>query len=165
MKFLKSCLLLSLALVSSLAVASPADSHGGRTNSEGCHTNRKTGDYHCHNGGGSSSGSGGSSSSSPSPSTGSSSGGSSSYRAPKPLTIDNLRSCSVSLKLGDRGEAVGAMQKYLARLSYIPMNAPDGVFGQDTEAAVKRYQAAKGLVTDGIVGCRTFEAMQNDLGE
>lgn len=23
-------------------------SHGGRTNSEGCHTNRKTGDYHCH---------------------------------------------------------------------------------------------------------------------
>ena len=24
--------------------------HGGRTNSEGCHNNRKTGDYHCHNG-------------------------------------------------------------------------------------------------------------------
>ena len=24
-------------------------SHGGRTNSEGCHNNRKTGDYHCHN--------------------------------------------------------------------------------------------------------------------
>lgn len=25
--------------------------HGGRTNAEGCHTNRKTGEYHCHNGG------------------------------------------------------------------------------------------------------------------
>lgn len=25
--------------------------HGGRTNAEGCHTNHKTGEYHCHNGG------------------------------------------------------------------------------------------------------------------
>ena len=25
-------------------------SHSGRTNSEGCHTDRKTGDHHCHNG-------------------------------------------------------------------------------------------------------------------
>ncbi|MDH5478268.1 MAG: YHYH domain-containing protein [Nitrospinota bacterium] len=22
--------------------------HGGRTNKDGCHTNRKTGEYHCH---------------------------------------------------------------------------------------------------------------------
>lgn len=26
----------------------PAWGHGGRTNSEGCHNNRKTGEYHCH---------------------------------------------------------------------------------------------------------------------
>jgi hypothetical protein len=25
--------------------------HGGRTNAEGCHNNRKTGEYHCHGGG------------------------------------------------------------------------------------------------------------------
>ena len=25
--------------------------HSGRTNSSGCHNNRKTGDYHCHNSG------------------------------------------------------------------------------------------------------------------
>lgn len=30
--------------------AGPAFSHGGGLNSEGCHTNRKTGDYHCHGG-------------------------------------------------------------------------------------------------------------------
>lgn len=28
--------------------SSPAFAHGGRLNSEGCHNNRKTGDYHCH---------------------------------------------------------------------------------------------------------------------
>lgn len=32
---------------------SPAVGHPGGLNGEGCHTNRKTGDYHCHRGGGS----------------------------------------------------------------------------------------------------------------
>ena len=37
------CLLLVLLLVPGLAM-----SHSGGLNAEGCHTNRKTGDYHCH---------------------------------------------------------------------------------------------------------------------
>jgi len=28
-----------------------AHSHGGRTNSQGCHNQKSTGSYHCHNGG------------------------------------------------------------------------------------------------------------------
>ena len=28
----------------------PAAAHGGGLNAEGCHNNRKTGDYHCHRG-------------------------------------------------------------------------------------------------------------------
>jgi hypothetical protein len=31
--------------------ASRAAAHPGGLNAEGCHTNRKTGDYHCHRGG------------------------------------------------------------------------------------------------------------------
>ena len=31
-----------------LLLSSILFAHGGRTNSEGCHTNRKTGEYHCH---------------------------------------------------------------------------------------------------------------------
>ena len=30
---------------------SPTAAHSGRTNSSGCHNNRRTGDYHCHNSG------------------------------------------------------------------------------------------------------------------
>lgn len=35
-----------------LALLAPAAAigHGGGLNAEGCHTNRKTGDYHCHRG-------------------------------------------------------------------------------------------------------------------
>lgn len=45
-------LLLALAVASDAALA-----HGGGLNAEGCHTNRKTGDYHCHRGSGAPSGS------------------------------------------------------------------------------------------------------------
>lgn len=40
-----------LALAALLA-SSAASAHGGGLNADGCHTNRKTGDYHCHGGGG-----------------------------------------------------------------------------------------------------------------
>lgn len=53
--------LVSLALVTCLPCSALA--HGGGLNADGCHTNRKTGEYHCHRGGsgGSTSGGGGSS--------------------------------------------------------------------------------------------------------
>jgi hypothetical protein len=33
-----------------LTGSGPVQAHGGGTNAEGCHNNRKTGDYHCHGG-------------------------------------------------------------------------------------------------------------------
>jgi hypothetical protein len=43
---------ITLSLCVLIAMApSPASAHGGRTNSEGCHNDRKNGGYHCHNGG------------------------------------------------------------------------------------------------------------------
>ena len=35
-------------LIGSAAAAAPTLAHPGGLNSEGCHNNRKTGDYHCH---------------------------------------------------------------------------------------------------------------------
>ena len=43
------CLVLCLLAICLLAPAAAA--HGGGLNAEGCHTNRKTGDYHCHRSG------------------------------------------------------------------------------------------------------------------
>jgi hypothetical protein len=37
-------------LVLMLGAPAPAFAHGGGLNAEGCHNNRKTGDYHCHRG-------------------------------------------------------------------------------------------------------------------
>ena len=46
---------LSLALCLASASSARLEAHGGGLNSEGCHNNRKTGDYHCHRGSSSSS--------------------------------------------------------------------------------------------------------------
>lgn len=40
--------LLIFALVAALTAPAVTLAHSGRTNAEGCHNNRKTGDYHCH---------------------------------------------------------------------------------------------------------------------
>lgn len=42
-KTMKTIITIALLLASSLALA-----HSGGTNKQGCHTNHKTGDYHCH---------------------------------------------------------------------------------------------------------------------
>lgn len=41
---------LGIGLVIGAGWSAPGKAHGGGLNSEGCHTNRKTGEYHCHRG-------------------------------------------------------------------------------------------------------------------
>jgi len=50
------------------------------------------------------------------------------------------------------------VQRALAKHGYSP-GAVDGDFGPRTEAAVKNFQRAKGLETDGIVGPNTWKAL------
>ena len=63
-----------------------------------------------------------------------------------------------TLKIGTKGEEV----KRLQRLLHL---AADGIFGPATEAAVKEYQNTHGLVADGIVGDKTWEALMTGVIE
>ena len=46
---MKKCLVvLASCLLTTVLISGDAFSHSGGTNADGCHTNRKTGDYHCH---------------------------------------------------------------------------------------------------------------------
>ena len=44
----KNIAILLITLLVTTLVSSDAYAHSGGTNANGCHTNRKTGDYHCH---------------------------------------------------------------------------------------------------------------------
>jgi peptidoglycan hydrolase-like protein with peptidoglycan-binding domain len=63
------------------------------------------------------------------------------------------------LKSGSQGPEVKQLQETLNKLGY-SVGTADGVFGAKTEAAVKRFQADKGLEADGVVGPKTQEALK-----
>ena len=62
------------------------------------------------------------------------------------------------LKKGATGEDVKLVQKKLKQWGYYS-GAVDGIFGSQTEAAVKYFQRKNGLVADGIVGKKTAAAL------
>ena len=58
-----------------------------------------------------------------------------------------------TLRRGDSGELVQRLQRTLGGLTI------DGNFGSGTEAAVRRFQTAHGVVPDGIVGPKTWATL------
>ena len=64
------------------------------------------------------------------------------------------------LKKGCKGEDVRALQGILDALGY-PCGNADGSFGSNTEAAVKKFQAANNLTADGCVGANTWAELLN----
>ncbi len=69
------------------------------------------------------------------------------------------------LKYGSHGYYVRSAQNYLINAGYLT-GAADGVFGAKTLAAVKNFQAAKGLKDDGIIGAKTWaKLMDVDLSQ
>ena len=63
-----------------------------------------------------------------------------------------------TLRKGDKNDYVLHWQKYLNQLGF-HCGSEDGIFGDNTEHAVKEYQKSKGLNTDGIIGKRTWESV------
>jgi hypothetical protein len=62
------------------------------------------------------------------------------------------------IRRGDRGEKVRALQRLLIRAGF-PL-AADGIFGANTEAALRRFQTRENLAVDGIAGPETIAALQ-----
>lgn len=61
------------------------------------------------------------------------------------------------LKKGSKGQSVKALQAMLVGFGYsVGSSGIDGHFGSNTESAVKKYQKAKSIEIDGIVGQNTW---------
>ena len=67
---------------------------------------------------------------------------------------------SRTMKRGDRGWDVAAMQYILARRGY-PPGAIDAVFGPMTDRALRNFQSALGLSADGLAGPATIAGLRH----
>ena len=60
------------------------------------------------------------------------------------------------LKKGSKGNEVKALQRALH------LSPEDGIFGKQTEDAVKEFQRKNGLLSDGVVGDKTWAVLFQD---
>jgi peptidoglycan hydrolase-like protein with peptidoglycan-binding domain len=87
------------------------------------------------------------------------------------VSTDNIRGITVTypgypLSLGSRGDPVLRIQKFLNRIRtnypLIPrIPREDGVFGPETQAAVRTFQQIFRLATDGVVGRNTWNRISS----
>ena len=75
----------------------------------------------------------------------------------------NLNPQNVVLRRGSKESAVLYLQKLLLGYLY-PITNLDGIFGSETESAVKQFQSENGLAVDGIVGANTWRELLNGKG-
>lgn len=64
------------------------------------------------------------------------------------------------ITLGDKNDIVMECQKRLKELGYLT-TTPDGLYGADTQAAVKLFQSKNDCIVDGYIGPSTREALNS----
>lgn len=78
------------------------------------------------------------------------------------LYSENAKSHYISF--GAEGEEVKQFQEILQRLGYLT-TTPDGKSGNDTVAAIKRFQEKNGLIADGNLGPATRKLLLSDKAQ
>src|SRR3954463_13400303 len=67
-----------------------------------------------------------------------------------------------TVKKGSTGEDVRRLQRILVMIKELDYTGIDGIFGANTEAAVKSFQQGAGLAVDGVAGPNTWGKLPPD---
>jgi peptidoglycan hydrolase-like protein with peptidoglycan-binding domain len=72
---------------------------------------------------------------------------------------------SPPLGIGSKGQGVAAIQDLLADLGFhlqvsVTKKGADGIFGKETDAAVREFQKQTSLKPDGLVGTQTLATLE-----
>lgn len=73
-----------------------------------------------------------------------------------------LQAIRIVLQRDSEGPEVAYLQTLLKILGY-PTNSIDGIFGFNTESQVKSFQADNNLIIDGVVGTKTWQALEERI--
>lgn len=75
----------------------------------------------------------------------------------------NMSTQAAAYKMGSKGDIVKKIEQKLKSLGYFK-GTPDTYFGSDTRDSIKRFQKARGLKVDGVVGAKTLSALGISAG-
>jgi peptidoglycan hydrolase-like protein with peptidoglycan-binding domain len=78
--------------------------------------------------------------------------------AAAPVEASQASDCPPTISRGARGDTVEYLQHLLNEFMVTDI-ATDGVFGGETESAVRRFQRRAGMRVDGVVGPLTWSAL------
>lgn len=78
--------------------------------------------------------------------------------------IDPDCTLSIRLELDDADPEVACLESQLIAAGALSEVAPDEVFDEATDAAVRKFQGANGLVVDGVVGPQTASQLGSWVG-
>jgi peptidoglycan hydrolase-like protein with peptidoglycan-binding domain len=67
-----------------------------------------------------------------------------------------------TIRSGSTGNDVRRLQRLLVMMKSLNFDEIDGVFGANTDAAVRDFQSGNGLTVDGVVGPQTWNALPAD---
>jgi hypothetical protein len=81
---------------------------------------------------------------------------------PTTTTTPTVQAPNTTLSPGDTGSQVKLLQESLISLGYT-LGKPDGDYGPATQIAVEKFQVAKGIAEDGVVGPETLAKLQQAL--
>jgi peptidoglycan hydrolase-like protein with peptidoglycan-binding domain len=79
-----------------------------------------------------------------------------------PSNYTNYLWSGQTLRKGDRGEYVKTLQSWLHKAGFNP-GAIDGIYGTNTEKAVKEFQRRVGITAENIAEKQTYNALQSYL--
>ena len=82
------------------------------------------------------------------------------YAAPAPVSTLTSTACPAAIQSGQTSGCVTRLQNLLNSKDHANL-VVDGVFGNATLQAVKKWQAEHGLAVDGIVGINTKRSLEN----
>jgi peptidoglycan hydrolase-like protein with peptidoglycan-binding domain len=87
-------------------------------------------------------------------------------RFAKSTRLQTASSNSPAMRRGESGRGVVDLQRALLDLGFaLPITTksdsrpPDGVFGAETEGAVRQFQSSRGLTADGVAGRDTLASL------
>ena len=78
------------------------------------------------------------------------------------VSVNPARSIQ-TLRYDSAGSGVKKIQERLVSAGFLENRQVDGIFGRQTEAALREFQHYQGLPPDGVLGPQTYEALERQI--